>query len=95
MFQKGDKVYVVEEYLVEERMAALRAGEPGLAVTFECYADSARVHVIDHSGVLWEIPPAAICAVPEGHLCDVYAEPCPACGLRRIFVPSVKRHGSE
>jgi hypothetical protein len=87
-FNRGDVVYVVQpDYLVEERMAALCAGEVGLAVSFECYADSARVHVTDHNGVLWEIPPVAICTVPEGHVGDVYKEPCAACGLRLIFVP--------
>jgi len=45
---KGNKVYVVENYLVEERTASLLAGEIGLAVVFECHADSARVHVLDY-----------------------------------------------
>jgi hypothetical protein len=95
-FKQGDLVYVVEPgYLVEERVAALCAGEVGLAVSFECYVDSARVHVTDQNGVLWEIPPAAICAVPEGHVADVYKELCPACGLRLFLRPQQFRDAIE
>jgi hypothetical protein len=35
---KGEKVYVVEKYLVEERTSSLLAGEVGLDVIFECQA---------------------------------------------------------
>ena len=84
---KGDRVYVVENYLVEERTAAFFAGEVGVAVVFECHADSARVHLIDKNGAFWEIPTTAVCTVPEGHLSDLYQEPCPACGLRLFSVP--------
>lgn len=86
MIKEGAKVYVVEGYLVEEQTDSLLAGEIGLAVIFEDYSDSARVHVTDHNGVLREIPPTAICRVPEGHLSNLYREPCPACGLR-LFAP--------
>src|SRR3981189_2906881 len=44
---KGDRVYVVQNYLVEERTAALLAGEIGVAVVFEGHADSIRVHITD------------------------------------------------
>jgi hypothetical protein len=83
---KGDKVYVVENYLVEELTTALLAGEVGLAVVFNCHADPARVHITDYNGVFWEIPTTAVCTVPEGHLSDLYREPCPACGLQ-LSVP--------
>src|SRR5262245_20974520 len=83
---KGDRVYVVENYLIEERTAALIAGEVGLKVTFECYADAARVHVFDDNGQFWEIPTTAVCTVPEGHLSNLYRQPCPACGLQ-LFRP--------
>jgi hypothetical protein len=83
---KGDRVYVVENYLVEELTAALLAGEVGLAVTFECHANAARVHVTDSNGAFWEIPTTAVCTVPEGHLSNLYDEPCPACGLQ-LFTP--------
>ena len=84
---KGDKVYVVENYLVEERTTALLAGEVGLAVVFNCHAGPARVHITDYNGVFWEIPTTAVCTVPEGHLSDLYREPCPACGLGPMSVP--------
>jgi hypothetical protein len=42
MTEEGDKVYVVENYLVEERIASLLAGDVGLAVVFGCYAGSRK-----------------------------------------------------
>jgi hypothetical protein len=86
---KGAKVYVVEDCLIEEKIAAFCAGEVGLAVLFECRVDSARVHVINGTDALWEIPPSAVCTVPEGHLSDLYREPCPACGLQFFIPPQV------
>jgi hypothetical protein len=93
---KGDKVYVVENYLVEERTASLLAGEIGLAVRFECRADAARVHVYDQNDNFWEIPTTAVCTVPEGHLSNLHDEPCPACGLRLIRTfPIVAPEGAD
>lgn len=88
---KGEKVYVVENYLVEERTASLLAGDVGLAVIFECQADQIRVHVTDQNGIFWEIPTTAVCKVPEGHLSDLYQEPCLACGLWLSLPPEKSR----
>jgi hypothetical protein len=88
---KGEKVYVVENYLVEERTASLLAGEVGLDVIFECQAGPGRVRVTDHNSMFWEIPTSAVCKVPEGHLSDVYQEPCLACGLRLFLRPENSR----
>jgi hypothetical protein len=87
---KGEKVYVVENYLVEERTASLLVGDIGVEVIFECQAGP-RVHVTDHNGEVWEIPTTAVCKVPEGHLSDLYQEPCLACGLRLSFPPEESR----
>ena len=84
--QQGDKVYIVEDFLIEEQIAALRAGEVGLGVVFKGY-ESGFAYVIDPNGETWEIPPSAICTVPEGHIGDPRVEPCLACGLRLIYCP--------
>jgi hypothetical protein len=84
--QPGDKVYVVEDFLIEEQIAAHLAGEVALAVVFQHF-DSGCAYVTDENGETWEIPPSAICAVPEGHVGDPRVEPCLACGLRLIYCP--------
>jgi hypothetical protein len=84
--QPGDTVYVVEDFLIEEQSAALNAGEVGLGVVFKGY-DSGFAYVIDQHGETWEIPPSAICVVPEGHIGDPRVAPCLACGLRLIHCP--------
>jgi hypothetical protein len=91
---KGEKVYVVENYLVEERTASLLAGEVGVDVIFDCHAGP-RVHVTDHNGTFWEIPITAVCKVPEGHLSDLYQEPCLACGLRLFLRPEEFRRDAD
>lgn len=88
---KGEKVYVIENYLVEARTASLLAGEVGLDVIFEWQAGPGRVRVTDHNSMFWEIPTTAVCKVPEGHLSDLYQEPCLACGLRLSLRPEASR----
>jgi hypothetical protein len=89
---KGEKVYVAENYLVEERTASLPAGEVGLDVILECQAGPGRVRVTDHNGIFWEMATTAVCKAPEGHLSDPYQELCLTCGLRLVLRPEESRN---
>jgi hypothetical protein len=90
LFEQGDTVYVVRKgYLVEEE-AQLGGAEP-LAVVFGRVEDG-LAYVKDRAGLTWEIPMAAICGVPEGHVFAANqgstgkSNPCLVCGCE-IIVP--------